>query len=179
MTTIYENHLFRLRKAHINDAEELLNTSSNEEVMKYYGMNPCKDMQGAGKEIAWFNSLIEDGKGVRWVIADVNSNLYIGDIGVFGLDPDHSRIEIGFKLKKEYWNLGIMRKCIQKILAFSFLKKGYNRIEAFVDPRNIGCQMTLKRNGFQLEGTLREYELERGQYVDLQLYSILKKEYLQ
>jgi len=38
--------------------------------------------------------------------------------------------------------------------------------------------MTLKKSGFTLEGTLREYEFENGQYIDLQLYSIIKREFI-
>ncbi|CAM3794766.1 GNAT family N-acetyltransferase [Mesobacillus zeae] len=178
MSAIFENEMIRLRDAVLNDAEELLHTNNDDEVMMYYGKNPYnQDIQGARDEILWFRSLLAENKGVRWVIADKASNQYIGDIGVFNFEPDHNRAELGFKLQKKYWNKGIMRVCIQQVLEFAFEEKSYNRIEALVDPRNIGCQKTLKKNGFQLEGALREYEFERGQYIDLQMYSILRREF--
>lgn len=177
MNIIFENELIRLREAKLSDEEELLRISNDEEVMKYYGMNHSPNIEGAKKEILWYRSLLANNEGARWVIADKENNQYIGDIGVFHFEPTHNRLEIGFKLAKEYWNKGIMGACIQKTLQFAFLEKKYNRVEALVDPRNIGCQLTLKKNGFQLEGILREYEFERGHYVDLQLYSILKREF--
>lgn len=177
MNIIFENERIRLREAELSDAENLLQIANDEEVMKYYGMNHSLNIEGATEEILWFRSLFEKNEGARWVIADKESNQYIGDIGVFHFEPDHNRVEIGFKLAKEHWNKGIIGECIQRALEFAFLEKKYNRVEALVDPRNIGCQMTLQKNGFQLEGTLREYEFEHGEYVDLQLYSILRREF--
>ncbi len=71
-----------------------------------------------------------------------------------------------------------MTECIKKTLEFGFSDRNYNRIEALVDKRNIGCKKTLENNGFKLEGLLREYEFENGNYVDLEMYSILKREYI-
>ncbi|WP_291563923.1 MULTISPECIES: GNAT family N-acetyltransferase [unclassified Clostridium] len=178
MKTIFENNIIRLREANLEDAKELLSVTNDEEVIKYYGMDPYKNIREAEDEINWFISLLKEGKGARWVIADKDTNKYIGDIGVFNFDKNHNRIEIGFKLKKEYWNKGIMTECIKKTLEFGFSDRNYNRIEALVDKRNIGCKKTLENNGFKLEGLLREYEFENGNYVDLEMYSILKREYI-
>jgi len=54
----------------------------------------------------------------------------------------------------------------------------YNRIEAYVDRRNAASTHLLRKNGFQFEGTLRECEFEHGAYVDLDVYSILRREYV-
>ena len=177
MRTIYENNIIRLRDATLEDAGELLELTKDIDVMRYYGMNSYKDIKEAEDEINWFKGLLEENKGVRWVIADKDSDKYVGDIGVFNLDTNHNRIEIGFKLKKDYWNRGIMSECIKKVLEFGFVEKGYNRIEALVDTRNTACGRVLKNNGFKLDGVLREYEFEHGNYVDLEMYSILKREY--
>ncbi|MBZ9623763.1 GNAT family N-acetyltransferase [Clostridium sp. FP2] len=174
---IFENHIIRLREATLEDAEELLRVTNDEDVMKYYGIEPYINIKEAEEEINWFISLFKGNNGARWVIADKKTNKYIGDIGVFDLDRQHNKIEIGFKLKKEYWNKGIMTDCISELLKFSFSNKNYNRVQAKVDPRNIGCKKTLEKCGFKLEGLLREYEFEHGDYVDLQVYSILKREY--
>ncbi|MGR5881054.1 GNAT family N-acetyltransferase [Bacillus paranthracis] len=179
MISIFESGNMRLREASLADAERLLQIMSNEDVMKYYGMNPCTSLEAAKEEIVWFQNLITNNQGFRWVIADKKSNQYIGDIGVFDFEPVHNRVEIGFKLQPAYWNRGIMSECIQKVLEFAFIQKKYNRIEALVDSRNISCQILLQKNGFTLEGTLREYEFENGYYVDLQSYSILKREFVE
>ncbi|WP_232697544.1 GNAT family N-acetyltransferase [Brevibacillus daliensis] len=177
MSTIYENHLIRLRQAKTEDAAELFQLTQDEEVMRYYGTGAYHSMDEAIEEINWFKNLSTEGTGFRWVIADINTNQYIGDIGLFHLNVKHRRVEIGFKLNKAYWNKGIMRECIKVTLNAGFQDQEYNRIEALVDPRNIGCQKTLLSNGFQQDGLLREYEWEHGQFVDLGMYSMLKKDW--
>ena len=174
---IFENYSIRLREATLEDAEELLKITNDEEVMKYYGMESYKNIKEAEDEINWFLSLSTENKGARWVIADKKSNKYVGDVGVFDYDRQHNKIEIGFKLKKEYWNKGIMTDCIGELLKFCFCNKNYNRVYALVESPNIGCIKTLEKCGFKSEGLLREYELQHGEYVDLHIYSFLKREY--
>ncbi|MFF0825369.1 GNAT family N-acetyltransferase [Brevibacillus sp. NPDC003359] len=178
MEAVFENQFIRLRQASLEDADELFTVSTDEDVMRYYGVEPYQHRKEAEDEIKWFLSLAEEGQGVRWVIADRTSNRYVGDIGLFHFHPRHNRVEIGFKLKKDYWNKGIITACINKTLAYGFQELGYNRIEALVDTRNVGCQKTLRKNGFLLEGVLRDYERERGEYVDLDMYSILKRDFV-
>ena len=177
--TIFENDIIRLREATLEDAEDLLKITNDEEVMKYYGMEPYKNIEEAEEEINWFISLFKEDKGARWVIADKNTNKYVGDVGIYDYSRQHNKAEIGFKLKKEYWKKGIMTQCIEEVLNYSFFDKNCNRVQAIVDPRNIGCKKILEKSGFKFEGLLREYEFEYGEYVDLQMYSILKREYLE
>lgn len=177
MIPTYENQLVRLREPRLTDANELLRITNDPEVMKYYGMEPYQELTKAEEEINWFLSLFKENCGGRWVIADKITDQYIGDIGLFHFQPKHNRIEIGFKLKKEYWRKGIMSFSIREILHFGFHHNHYNRIEALVDKRNVGCLKTLERCGFQREGLLREYECEYGHYVDLYMLSMLKSEY--
>lgn len=145
MRTIFENDIIRLRESTLEDAEELLKITKDEEVMKYYGMEPFKNIEEAEEEINWFINLFKEDTGVRWVIADKNTNKYVGDVGIYDYSKEHNKAEIGFKLKREYWKKGIMTKCIEEVLNYSFLNKNCNRVQALVDPRNIGCKKTLKK----------------------------------
>ncbi len=177
MLPTYENKIVRMRDAEIEDSTELLEISRDAAVMRYYGGNPVRDLAGAEKEIRWFQNLPIEKKGARWVIADRVSGQYIGDAGIFNYIQAHNRIEIGFKLEKEYWQKGIMTFCISNILQYGFSTMGCNRIEALVDKRNLGSIKTLEGCGFKREGLLREYERENGEFVDLFMYSILGREY--
>jgi [ribosomal protein S5]-alanine N-acetyltransferase len=178
MITVYEIGSVKMREPRLGDAAELMNVTNDTDVMKYYGMEPYREIKEAEAEIEWFLGLFRDDSGGRWVIADTASDAYIGDVGIGPLNRRHHRIEIGFKLRKEYWGRGIMTACIGHVLNYGFGTKGYNRIEAVVDPRNEGSKRTLVKCGFQYEGLLREYEAEHGHYVDLGMYSILRREFV-
>ncbi len=52
-----------------------------------------------------------------------------------------------------------------------------NQMEAFVNFGNIKSQKILEENGFKLDGLLREYDFNRGKFVDQYCYSLLKSEY--
>ena len=56
---------------------------------------------------------------------------------------------------------------------------GVNRIEAFVETPNKVSRSLLEKLGFRMEGTLREHEMCRGKLIDIQLLSLLRKEWKQ
>lgn len=165
-----------LREVRLSDAEDLFKLGQDAKVMQYYGMEPYTHIEEALDEIAWFESLERENKGFRWVIVD-KDDVYIGNIGVFNFDARHNRVELGYKLARSYWGKGIMSQCIQTVLKQCFEVKYYNRVEAIVDPRNEGSRQVLLKNGFTYEGRLREYEFEKGQYIDVDMFSVLQSDY--
>ncbi len=49
-----------------------------------------------------------------------------------------------------------MSECINVLLNYGFTDLKYNRIEAFVEGKNIGCKRLLEKMKFKKEGLLRE-----------------------
>ncbi|WP_242069728.1 GNAT family N-acetyltransferase [Paenibacillus dendritiformis] len=70
-----------------------------------------------------------------------------------------------------------MTEAARRVLSFGFRDMGVNRIEAKVDPENIASERLLLRLGFQKEGVMRQQEFEKGRYVDIAVFSMLKCEY--
>ncbi|MNZ60201.1 putative ribosomal N-acetyltransferase YdaF [compost metagenome] len=70
-----------------------------------------------------------------------------------------------------------MAETLQLLLTFGYETMGLNRIEALVDPRNDNSRRLLQKLGFVEEGLLREYQRSESGFVDLMIYSLLKKEY--
>ena len=159
------------------DAPRLLALSHDEEAMRYYGMEPFKSEREALAELAWFTALLADGEGIRWVIADRATNAYMGDIGFHNASPAHRKAEIGFRLERRHWRKGIMSEAIAAVLQYGFGHMKLNRVEALVDPRNAACLALLAKAGFTVEGTLRDYEFEHGAFVDLNMLSLLAREW--
>jgi ribosomal-protein-alanine N-acetyltransferase len=147
--------------------------------MKYYGIAGAsiKTREEAMGQINWCNSLFDSNSG-RWIITEVDKDEYIGDIGFNNYSPEHHKAEIGYRLMKEYWNRGIITECIRTLVKYGFEKLNYNRIEALLDTRNRGCRRVLEKNQFVYEGTLRQYEFEHGEYIDMEIWSLLKNEYV-
>ncbi len=169
---------YRLRKPIAEDAAGFIAICADPEVMRYYGSSGAfiKTIEDAEKEIAWGLGQFEKNAG-RWIVVEKAEDAYIGDIGFFNFQEPHNRVEIGYRLKREYWGRGIVGGFLRQLVRFGFTEKKYNRIEATVDARNDRSKKVLLKNGFRLEGTFREYECENGEFVDIEMYAILKKDY--
>lgn len=174
----FDYKIFSLRKPKIEDAGGFIDICSDKEVMRYYGCEGAfiYTFEDAKKQIDWCNEQFEKNAG-KWVIVEKENDKYIGDIGFFNFIEPHRRVELGYRLKKEYWGKGIVSNFIAQLVRYGFTENNYNRIEATVDDRNFRSKKVLLKNGFKLEGTLREFEFEFNEFVNLEVYSILKKEF--
>lgn len=72
----------------------------------------------------------------------------------------------------------IITTCMQKLIKIGFNKLGMNRIQVKVACGNEKSAAIPKRLGFQFEGTEREGEFHHGKYLDLEVYSLLKSDYM-
>ena len=169
-----------LREPIDEDAEGFYHISHDEAVNRYYGSagTDFSDMDEARRQVEWCRAQFQRDAG-RFVIAAKATNEYVGDIGFSEYVKAHRRVEIGYRLIRDHWGRGIVTHFIGKLVAWGFDTLPYNRIEALVDVRNDPSKKVLVKNGFALEGVLRQYEYEHGGYVDLAMYSILRNEYTQ
>jgi [ribosomal protein S5]-alanine N-acetyltransferase len=99
------------------------------------------------------------------------------DVDFYDYEKKHNRAEIGYILGKEYWDKRIMSEAIKAALEYGFSEMNLNRIQALIDPRNMASKRVAEKHGFQYDGTFRDYECEYGEYIDLNMYSLLQCEY--
>jgi ribosomal-protein-alanine N-acetyltransferase len=166
-----------MRKTKKKDLKGLLRVSLDPDVMKYYGTPPVKSMKDITREIKWFNKIYRKNEGIRWIIANKETDEYIGDIGFHNYSKQHRRIELGYKLSKEYRRKGIMTESIKRAMKFAFEKLKVNRIEALVGKDNLASIRLLLKLGYKKEGILRQYEKETKGFMDLIMFSILHEEF--
>ena len=65
------------------------------------------------------------------------------------------------------------------IFQYGFENLGLNRIEGYVISENIKCKKALSKINFQYEGTMRESEVKNGEKINVDIYAILKSDWLQ
>ena len=174
--TLVTNRLF-LRKPTQKDELPQLKIFQDEETMRYFGMEPINSIEKVKNLLQWSIDSVEQDKGIRWIISLKETDECIGDIGFHNWDKKNFKCELGAKLERGCWGKGFMSEAAKKALDYAFLKMNVNRIEGFVDPGNIPCLKLVKRLEFQVEGLLRDYEFENGKFVDLQIISLLKREW--
>ncbi|WP_255570004.1 GNAT family N-acetyltransferase [Exiguobacterium sp. SH0S2] len=165
-----------LRQVMPNDATSLLSYLSKPEVVAHMGLEPFTSLDDALEEIAWYDTIVRDGTGMRWGITLTGQDEVIGSCGFLNVSSKHHRTEIGFELSPAYWGQGIAGEALDAVIRHGFVQLGFHRIEALIEPENKASQRLVERHLFTREGLLRGYEFTRGNYDDLYMYSLLKHE---
>jgi ribosomal-protein-alanine N-acetyltransferase len=66
---------------------------------------------------------------------------------------------------------------LETVIDFGFNSLEINRIEAEVMQGNIVSEKVLEKSGFKNEGVLRQWMYWNGNYYDMTMFSLLKKDY--
>ena len=140
-------------------------------------MDTFRTIDEARQLIARYTSRFLNQVGIRWGIArKENPATLIGSCGYNIWIPSSRRAIIGYDLGRAHWKQGIMSEALKRVLDFGFGTMQLNRIEALVFAQNLPSHRLLKKLGFKCEGVLREYEFVKERFVDLTMYSLLRRE---
>jgi ribosomal-protein-serine acetyltransferase len=103
---------------------------------------------------------------------------FAGLIGYKDTDYVNAKTELGYWLIDKFQGKGIMVRSVQKLMDFAFHSLHMNRIQIKVAVGNSSSSAIPKRLNFHFEGIEREGEKHRNRYLDLEVYSFLKKEWM-
>ncbi len=103
---------------------------------------------------------------------------FAGLIGLKDTDWTNKKTELGYWLAEKMQGKGIITNCVRKLLNYSFQKLKLNRVQIKVAAGNIKSAAIPQRLNFQKEGIERSGEFHKNQYLDLEIYSMLKHEWL-
>ena len=172
-----ETEKFVLRRLQRKDAPDLFHYFSSDLYTKFDGMESLTKVEQAEDLIRIFDERFNNEKGLKWGITMNNEDRVIGTCGFENWKKSDFKAEIGYGLSPEHWNNGIMTEVLNEVIKYGFEKLGLNRIEAMVTPDNVGSKVLLEKCGFKEEGYLRDYFFEKSSFVDIVIYSLLKKEF--
>lgn len=105
----------------------------------------------------------------------------IGAMGIY-LDEDRRQAELGYNLKKRFWNRGYATEAAKGFLGFGFLGLDLHRITARCDDKNTASFRVMEKIGMRREGHFikADYTTVFGKkgWRSTYHYAILQKEYL-
>ncbi|MEK5096349.1 GNAT family N-acetyltransferase [Bacillus sp. FSL W8-0848] len=166
-----------VRKMELQDAETLYHYWSDPLVTKFMNITPFTNVAQAEDMIQLINGMSLEGRANRFSIVVKETNEVIGTCGFNTIDEENSRAEIGYDLGRAHWGKGFAAEAVKTLVRHGFLDMGLNRIEAKVEPENKDSIKLLGRLSFQKEGLLREYEKAKGVFIDVYMFSLLKREF--
>jgi len=94
-------------------------------------------------------------------------------------DQVNHRTEIGYWLAEHLQGKGIMTRTVEKLLDFGFRNMNMNRIQIKVAVGNSKSIAIPRRLGLVFEGIERAGEFHTDHYHDLEIYSLLKPEWVE
>jgi RimJ/RimL family protein N-acetyltransferase len=115
------------------------------------------------------------GEGAMLAVVDERSGTVLGSIGVT-VDRRHGIGEIGYWVAAEERGRGVATQALHLLAAWALEALGLARLELTVHPPNAASRRVAEKAGFECEGLLRAYRDQRGERVDLLMYSLLPGE---
>ncbi|MBC3909743.1 GNAT family N-acetyltransferase [Undibacterium umbellatum] len=167
-----------LRPLCLDDAAAILRIRSNPDVMRYMTTAPWTDISQAIAMIERDQAAILKGDIVRLGMIRKSDNVLIGSCILFHLDAGCRRAEIGYDMDAAVWGQGYMQEALVALLNYGFNEMNLNRVEADIEPNNLGSAKTLERLGFIREGYFRERWIIEGVVSDSAIYGLLRSDWL-
>jgi RimJ/RimL family protein N-acetyltransferase len=110
---------------------------------------------------------------LQLLLFDKNSNELIGSSGLHRGDWEVPRFEIGYWIRKKYLNQGFAKEAVTAVTEFAFTELKARRLEIHVSSHNKASSKVALASGYDLEATLKNYELSLidGSVVDKLVYA--------
>ena len=101
----------------------------------------------------------------------------VGSIAFQQIDWQNRFTSIGYYLVQKAEGFGIMTRCVQALLNYSYYQLGLNRVEIRCGEKNLKSRAIPERLGFVREGKIRDGEYLNGRFHDLIIYSMLARDW--
>jgi len=172
-TVITNGHII-LRPLGKADIENRVRWFNDPEVRKTLIIN---EQFGLEKTIRWFEKIQADKSRYEFII-ETTGGKTVGVIGLAGIDSTHRTAEIYIVIgEKEYWGKGLMLETECLLIDWAFKTMGIEKIWAQTRPENIASLITMKKIGFQIEGTLRSEKIVNGQRITVLHLGLLREDF--
>ena len=169
-----ETGRLKLRQTTYEDAEAVLAIFSDPKVTQFHNLDTFTHLDEANKVIERRAKVFASRQGIRWGIVHKQNNYLIGSCG-FTWNKEGNAAEMGYELKSQFWQQGIMSEALNTILQYGFESKKLQFVIAQIMLENINSRKLLQRLGFQTQRIIeRGFWQER--HHDLEQF-ILKNPY--
>lgn len=116
--------------------------------------------------------------GTDLVLGIFKNSHYIGNIGLHDMKKPNNSGMIGYWLDENEQGSGIMTDCVRALADHGFSALSLNRIYIYCAVKNLKSRAVPERLGFVLEGILQDGEFLYGEYFDLAVYGLVRRNYI-
>ena len=169
--------LLRLRRLTMRDAQDIYRYSRDPEVARHVLWDPHRSIGDSRAYLRYMLRRYRSHEPASWGIEYLETGRIIGTIGFMWIQEDNNAAEVGYSLARDCWGKGIMTEALRAVLQYGFDEMNLNRIEAQHETTNPASGAVMRKCHMQHEGTLRSRLFNKGRYVDVELYAILRRDF--
>lgn len=115
------------------------------------------------------------GEKSAYLLITANGGVTVGFIAHYMPYSSLNGRELGYLIfHSNNRNSGYASEAVRLLVGHLFSGLPLNRLQVRVDPSNRPAVRVAEKNGFVMEGTLRQANFVNGHYTDLALYSLLR-----
>jgi len=163
-----------LRRIAMSDAKDIFAYSCDEEVARHVLWSAQKDISEARDYCKFMMRKYRNDEPSSWGIIEKRTNRLVGTIGFMDYSEDNATVEVGYSLARWLWNSGYMTEALCAVIDYAFESMDVNRIEAQHELTNPSSGRVMEKCGMRKEGVLRQRLYNKGKFVDVALYAILR-----
>lgn len=166
MTYFYENDSIAMRALKETDAQDLFEFASNPNVKRYIGWPLMQTLEEAQ---TFVNTLIkrhEEKTHFYGAIIDKTTGKLVGTGMLFGFDDEARHAEVGYVFSEQVWGKGYGSVVTSWLSNYGFETLNRRKLFARVVSGNKGSIRVLEKNGFEIEGTIKEMYCIEGELRD-------------
>lgn len=171
-TPTIETERLILRQFIYSDIEDIFLIYSDEEVNRFLPWFPLKSIEES--EYYLKNNIFEEYKkeiAYRYAIIYKDTNRAIGYISINDINEKKCSGDLGYGLKKEYWNKGIITEAGTHLLK-KLKENGFMFITATHDVNNLGSGRVMEKLNMKYQYSYEELWQPKNFKVTFKLYKI-------
>lgn len=166
-----------LRAMTMRDAQDIYAYSCDRQVAQHVLWDAHRSLADSRAYLRYILRQYREGMPSSYGIVLKETGQLIGTIGFMWMNVDNATVEVGYSLARAYWNRGVMTEALQALIDMAFTLLPVNRVEAQHETNNPSSGRVMLKCGMRHEGTLRQRVLNKGKFVDVELYAILKQDW--
>jgi diamine N-acetyltransferase len=129
------------------------------------------------KQARFLGELNKSHTDIQFAVVLLDGNKLIGTVGIHRIDWVHRHGSVSLLIgDKQCWGLGLGTESIHLIVRHAFTKVNLHRLTAGMWSSNLAARRSFEKNGFRLEGTLKESYFYKDRYIDEWVMGILREE---
>jgi ribosomal-protein-alanine N-acetyltransferase len=161
------------RELDTKDTEAVHSYASDEDVSRFIGWPLMKTIEETRTHIEEMLKRESAGTHLYASVVLKKTQEVIGTVMIFNFDRQANHAEVGYVFHKDHWGKGYGTEAVALMSDFALKVLKLHKLHARVVDVNVGSARVLERNGFQLEGRLRDFHHIEGSYCDSLLYGKL------